>query len=194
MQGGDNLDSKKGKWFNEIESNISVALVIIMLVILTQQVFMRYIVHRTYGWSGEAARYLLIYFAYLTAAIAVSKKAHIKVDLVLNLWPEALRPYLKLFSNIIFFIYCIVVAYLSGRLAVELYASGSISLGLGIPMWFVYASIPIGHLFMAIRLVQVEAKMIQDFEGLKESSESKLKKDKAKTAGEIKKKDKKVGK
>ncbi len=155
------MDTKKEKWYNEIESNIAVLIVIVMLIILTQQVFMRYIVHRTFGWSDEAARYLLIYFAYITAAIAVYKNAHIKIDLILKIWPAFLRPYLKLFSNVIFFIYCIVVAYFSGILTLELYLSGSISLGFGLPMWIVYASLPIGHIFMAIRLIQVEINLIK---------------------------------
>ncbi len=155
------MDTKKEKWYNDIESNIAVIIVIVMLIILTQQVFMRYIVHRTYGWSDEAARYLLIYFAYITAAIAVYKNAHIKIDLILKIWPSFLRPYLKLFSNVIFFIYCITVAYFSSILTSELYASGAISLGFGLPMWIVYASMPIGHIFMAIRLVQLEINLIK---------------------------------
>ena len=163
------MDLKKEKWYNDIEANICVVIVIAMLVILTQQVFTRYILHETNGWADEAARYLLIWFAYLTAAIAVFKNAHIKVDLVLGLWPRAWRPYLKMFSNVIFFVYCILVAYFSGRLTMELYSSGAISLGIEIPMWMVYLILPIGHIFMAIRLIQLQIKWIKNPELLKES-------------------------
>lgn len=166
------MDIKKEKWYNDIEANICVVIVIAMLVILTQQIFSRYILHATNGWADEAARYMLVWFAYLAASIAVFKNAHIKIDIVLALWPRITRPYLKLFSNVIFFVYCIAVVYFSGNLTYDLYLSNGISLGIGIPLWAVYLIIPIGHMFMAVRLIQLQIRLIKNPELLQDTVET----------------------
>ncbi len=163
---------KKEKWYNDIEANLCVILALTMLAILTQQVFSRYVLNSTVGWADEAARYMLIWFAYLATSAAIYKNAHIKIDVVLALWPRKARPYLKLFSNVIFFVYCIVVVYFSSNLVFGLRASGGISLGMGIPMWVVYTIIPIGHILWAIRLIQLEIRLIKNPELLKEKEET----------------------
>jgi C4-dicarboxylate transporter DctQ subunit len=163
---------KKEKWYDNIEANLCVALAIAMLVILTQQVFARYILRSTTGWIDEAARYMLVWFAYLAASVAVVKNAHIKIDAVLALWPEKLRPGLKLFSNIVFFIYSIVVTYFSFNLVMALKASRAISLGMKIPMWIVYAIVPLGHFLWAIRLIQLQIRLIRNPQLLEETEES----------------------
>jgi len=163
---------KKEKWYNEIEANICVVIAIAMLAILTQQIFSRYIFHSTNAWADELTRYMLVWFAYMAASIAVFKNVHIKIDLVLAIWPRAMRPYLKLFSNVIFFIYCIAVVYFSANQTYDLYASGGISLGMGIPLWTVHLIIPLGHLFMAIRLIQLEIRLIKNPELLQDSVET----------------------
>lgn len=148
------MNTQKNKWYNEIEANLCAAIVIAMLLILTQQIFSRYVLHSTNGWADEAARYMLVWFAYMAASVAVFKNAHIRIDLVLALWPRATRPALKVFSDLIFLIYCGAVCYFSASLTYDLYASNGISLGMGIPLWAVYMIIPIGHLFMALRIIQ----------------------------------------
>jgi len=163
---------KKEKWYNDIEANLCVILAIAMLVILSQQVFSRYILNSTVGWADEAARYMLIWFAYFAASAAIFKNAHIKIDAVLSLWPKKARPYLKLFSNVIFFAYCIAVAYFSYNLVMDIKTSGGISLGMGIPMWTVYAIIPIGHILWALRLIQLEIRLIRNPELLKDKEET----------------------
>jgi len=163
---------KKEKWYNDIEANLCVILAIAMLVILSQQVFSRYILNTTVGWADEAARYMLVWFAYFAASVAIFKNAHIKIDAVLALWPSKARPYLKLFSNVVFFVYCVVVTYFSYNLVMDIRASGGISLGMGIPMWAVYSIIPIGHILWALRLIQLEIRLIRNPELLKDKEET----------------------
>ncbi|HZK02676.1 MAG TPA: TRAP transporter small permease [Anaerovoracaceae bacterium] len=166
------METKKEKWYDDIEANICVLLALIMLVVLSQQIVSRYVFRSTSGWADESARYMLVWFAYFAASVAIFKNAHIKIDAVLSLWPVKVRPFLKLFSNVIFFVYCVVVMYFSYNLVVDLKASGAISLGIGIPMWIVYSILPIGHLLWAIRLIQLQIKLIKNPELLEDKLET----------------------
>lgn len=165
---------KKEKWYNDIEANLCVILAVVMLAILSHQVFSRYVLGSTVGWADEAARYMLVWFAYFAASAATFKNAHIKIDAVLALWPKKARPYLKLFSNVVFFVYCVVVAYFSINLVMGIKSSGGISLGMGIPMWAVYSIIPIGHVLWAIRLIQLEIRLIKNPELLKDNDKAEI--------------------
>lgn len=117
---------------------------------------------------------MLVWFAYFAASAATFKNAHIKIDAVLALWPKKARPYLKLFSNVVFFVYCVVVAYFSINLVMGIKSSGGISLGMGIPMWAVYSIIPIGHVLWAIRLIQLEIRLIKNPELLKDNDKAEI--------------------
>ena len=144
---------KKQSLFNKIELNISSILLLVMLVLLSLQVIGRFVFKYSNSWSEELARYMFVWFVYLTASYAVYKQAHIKIDGTMNMFPEKIRKYIALIGDLIFLIYCILLAYYSAKYTIAINLSGQVSLGLGIKMSYVYASIPICHSFMAIRLI-----------------------------------------
>lgn len=162
---------KKLKWYDEIESWICVFILMFLLVILFYQVVARYGFGVTNAWCDELSRYALVWFGYLSACYAIVYNAHIKIDLFLKLWPKGMRNGIKLFSNVLFFIYCLVVAYYSAVWLGGLAKSGAITLGLKAPMAFFCAIVPIAHVIMALRLVQLQYRLIKYPELLKDPEE-----------------------
>lgn len=144
---------KKQSLFNKIELNISSIFLLIMLVLLSLQVIGRFIFKYSNSWSEELARYMFVWFVYLTASYAVYRQAHIKIDGTINMFPKKIRKYIALVGDSIFLIYCIVLTYYSAKYTIAINLSGQVSLGLGIKMSYVYASIPVCHSLMAIRLI-----------------------------------------
>lgn len=153
---------KKTKWYDEVESNLCVLIIIFMIAILTYQVGARYIFQVSYPWIDELSRYALIWFAYLSASYAIVHNAHIKIDLFLKVWPKSWRTKIKLLSNVIFFVYAVAVAYFSTLWVMGLARTGTVSMGVGGSMALFSAIIPISHIFMAIRLVQLEIRLIKN--------------------------------
>jgi len=154
--------NNKNKWYNEVESTICVIIMIFMLAILFFQIIARYLFGFSLAWIDELSRYSLIWFAYLAAVYAIIYNAHIKIDLFLNVWPKKIRNFIQLFSNVIFFVYCVAVAYFSADWLIGLNEAGTISMGTGVSMAIFSAIIPISHMLMAIRLVQLEIKLIRN--------------------------------
>lgn len=144
---------KKQSLFNKIELNISSIFLSVMLVLLSVQVFGRFIFKYSNSWSEELSRYMFVWFVYLTASYAVYRQAHIKIDGTMNLFPKKVRKYIALIGNLIFLIYCIILVYYSAKYTMAINLSEQVSLGLGIRMSYVYASIPICHSLMATRLI-----------------------------------------
>jgi len=148
-------NGKKENPINRIEEWGCIALTLFILAILTYQVILRFVFASSNSWSEELARYLFVWFTYLGAGYGVLKRAHIKIDAVVNLWPKAIRKYIPYVANVLFFIYCIVVAYYSTKYTLRLVETGQVSMGAHVKMAYMYASVPVGHILMAIRLLQV---------------------------------------
>lgn len=63
------------------------ALLTVMVVIVFLQVIFRFVIHSSLPWSEEAARYIMVWIAFLGAAIGVRKKSHIGVEALVMILP-----------------------------------------------------------------------------------------------------------
>lgn len=158
------------RWYNRIELNLGTILMAIMLVMLTVQVVARYCFGTSWGEIDEFSRYGLIWLAYLSAIWATFKDIQIKVDILLKVWPKAIRKGIKWLSVIIFFAYCVVVAYYSFFWVMDVYSAGTTSLASHLPMVIFQCIVPIAHVLMAIRLIQVAVRYAKHPEILEEKS------------------------
>jgi C4-dicarboxylate transporter DctQ subunit len=158
----------KNKWYDEIESSVCVLILAFMLVILFYQVVARYIFGVTNAWCDELSRYALVWFGYLSACYATCHNVHIKIDMFIKVWPKSMRKGIKLFSNVIFLIYVLVVAYYSSIWVYGLMKSGAITMGLKLPMALFCSIVPISHVIMALRLIQLEVRLINNPELLED--------------------------
>jgi C4-dicarboxylate transporter DctQ subunit len=161
----------KNKWYDEIESSICVLILAFMLVILFYQVVARYVFGVTNAWCDELSRYALVWFGYLSACYAIRHDAHIKIDMFIKIWPRSMRKGVKLFSNVIFLFYVLVVAYYSSVWVYGLMKSGAITLGLKLPMAIFCSIVPLSHVVMALRLIQLELRLIKNPELLEDPLE-----------------------
>ncbi len=164
------LEKGKKKWYNLIECYLGVIIVIGMLILLSVQVFARYVTGVSWAWIDEISRYGLIWLAYLSAIYATYTDSQIKVDLLIKVWPKGMRKLIKHLSVIIFFVYSVVVAYFSTIWVVDIIKTGTISMALHLPMAMFQCIIPIAHILLAIRLAQVEYRYIKCPELLNEKT------------------------
>lgn len=162
---------KKLTWYDEIESSVCVGILMFMLVILFYQVVARYGFGVTNAWCDELSRYALVWFGYLSACYAIVHNAHIKIDLFIKIWPKSWRNGIKISSNVIFFLYAVAVAYYSAEWLWGLMQSGAITLGLHLPMAAICLIVPLSHVLMAVRLIQLTYRQIQDPALLKDPTE-----------------------
>lgn len=153
---------KKEKPRNPLEETLGVTIMAVILAVLTLQVIMRFLPFLPpNSWSEELARYLFVWFVYLTACVAIYHNAHIKIDAALNLYPKKLCIYVMILGNMIFLLYALGITYFGARYTMDIWRSGQISMGLHIKMAYVYASIPVCHFIMALRLIQLSVKMLR---------------------------------
>lgn len=151
----------KERWWNLIELRVSQIMLGFILLLLSYQVVMRYIFKNTNSWSEELARYVFIFFIYLTACVAIYKNVHIKIDAFLSVYPRRIRKWVKILGNAVFLVYAAGIAYYGYQYTASIFAAGTVATGTHIKMAYVYAIIPVSHLIMALRLIQLTYNMVK---------------------------------
>lgn len=159
------------KFLNNFENYLGQCLVLFMLVILMVQVIGRYLFGYAPAWIEEAARFSFVWVTYAAACNGVLHGSHLKIDAATKLFPKAVRPCVKYVGNAILFLYALVVTYYGWEYAVGILKANQISAALHVRMGYVYMVIPIFHLLMAVRTVQLTVDMVKHPENYTEEAE-----------------------
>lgn len=152
------------KWLDaNFEKVVCVFLMSVLSVDLGLQVFMRYVMHASLGWSEELARYTFVWLVYMAISYGSLKMRHIKIDAGLFFFPKAARPYVVIASEGVFAVFAAVVAVLAFKLVGRQMMIGSASPAMGIPMWVVYLAPCVGFTLTTIRQIQALAWRLRHF-------------------------------
>jgi TRAP-type C4-dicarboxylate transport system permease small subunit len=140
-----------------LEMGIGVVLILVIAVVLSIQVFMRYVMDASLSWSEELARYLFIWLIYIGISYGAKVMRHIKIDAGLYLFPKAARPFVVIIGDLVFLAFCGVVIWYSYQLVLRQIMIEQHSPAMNIPMWMVYAAPMVGFALTAVREVQTIA-------------------------------------
>ncbi len=122
------------KWFLAI-------LMMAMAGLSFYQVVMRYAFNNAPSWSEELVRFLFIWCSFVAAAIGIREHIHIGVDVFVNLLPKKLIPLTEIVVNfgiMVFSAYMIYYGWATTQMTQR-----QPSPALGIPMSWVYLSVPV---------------------------------------------------
>ncbi len=143
------------KWLDDyLEMSIGVVLILVIAVILTVQVFMRYVMGASLSWSEELARYLFIWLIYIGISYGAKVMRHIKIDAGLYLFPKKFRPYVVIIGDVVFLVFCFIVVFNCVRLLQRQIMMEQHSPAMDIHMALVYAAPLVGFGLTAIREIQ----------------------------------------
>ena len=96
-------------FFGTIFGPLVAIIFFIMIVVGVLQILLRYFFNISLSWSNEILIFSFIWITYLSIAIALSKKLHLGVDMITNLFPNSVQLKIKLFSNILIIFFCIII-------------------------------------------------------------------------------------
>lgn len=141
---------------------LAVVTVVAMLILMLVEVVRRYCFSKTFSWSDEIIRYLLMYCTFLGGACAYYNKALVGFDLITMRLPHKIQELLKLINNcicLVFFIFLLKYAIkkVTGAAVVKSISTAS-GLSLAVPYW----AIPIGLFFMLIFTIDFFPEMISN--------------------------------
>lgn len=145
-----NILKKIDNLFNNIFAYCSVLLLIVVIVTTTVQVFTRYILNASLSGTDEVARFAFVWMSMMGASICVRNHSHAVVSVLSDLLKK--KPNLQKAHDVLIQVLIIVgaMALLIYGMQLVMATGAQRSAGLGIPMSFSYACVPVGAFGMVV--------------------------------------------
>lgn len=118
-------------------------------------------------WAEEFARYLMIWMAFIGAALVMQEDGHYKMTAIVDALPGKTGKLVKLVSLTVLIIFMMILAKVGIDCCLKIAAMGQKSPTLKIPMWIPYASIPVGMIMGILQMILREAIHIFTLKGEK---------------------------
>lgn len=131
-----------------------------MVVIISAQVWYRFILNDPLSWSEEAGRYLFVWISFMGAAAGVRYQVHLGIDLMDKLLsPEAYR-WVVVLVNLIIQIFLLLIIYWGFKILgiIQFQESPSMHISMRYP----YMAVPVGGIFMLINSLRIMVAAIQN--------------------------------
>ncbi|AST95365.1 TRAP transporter small permease [Shouchella clausii] len=119
----------------------------LMVLVAIWQVFSRYVLNAPSTFSEEFLRYSLIWVTMIGGAYAFHLKKHIAIEMLVNRFSDATQKRVRQLVQLFLIAFALLVMVYGGIQLVSLTMSQQ-TVSLGIPMGFVYLSLPISGLLI----------------------------------------------
>lgn len=148
------------KKINQNADKIIMAIIMMaMSVLIFLQVISRYVFGNSFTWTEEMARYMFIWLIFLSIGVGFTEKKHISIDVVVDHCPVAVQKVIKQIVYLLVFGFSFLFVWEGYVLVLQMQTFGQISANMQIPMWWVYASLPMGFLLAIFRLIQASIRL-----------------------------------
>ena len=125
------------------------------LTLMTSSVFLqivtRYFLHISLSWPEELARFCFIWCSMLGACIAWERRKLHDIDIVFKYFPDALKPFVALVSNLLVCVVLTVLVFYGAQLTALVHLQ--ISPAMEIRMSYVYIAVPFASGLMLISYI-----------------------------------------
>ena len=139
------------KILNKIEkyiTNITSVMIIILTLLISFQVFIRYVLNTGQFWIQELSIIMMMWIAFLGAAAAVWNNCHIGLNFIVESLPLSLKLWARILNDFIIFIFSILF-FNYGLTLISKTMGGTLS-ALGFAIGYTYTIIPVSALLMAL--------------------------------------------
>ncbi|SOC41228.1 TRAP transporter small permease [Ureibacillus acetophenoni] len=124
------------------------------ILLIFYGVVMRYVMNDPQAWVEEVARYTIIWGVFLGFGLALKHNQHIQVDILYDKLNNTGKFIMNLIATGLSIVFCLIYTYYGYVLVENRFASGMVSLDVGIPMWIVYLILPISGVLFLLRFIE----------------------------------------
>ena len=134
-----------------IEEVVSSFCLSAMIVIISVQVFRRYVLQNSLDWSEELARYFFIWAVYIGCSFATKEDRHLEVTILRHVNGGKWAKPITAIAYGLTIIFCGCVAVWGTQMVLFLMGTGQKTQALEISMFWIYIAIPLGMGLMCLR-------------------------------------------
>jgi len=139
--------------------------ILLSAIILTYEVIIRYIFKVPTIWEIEFSVYLIIMATYLGAAYGLKDDAHISINIIVRLLPDAYRRKLTIVTSLLSLAFCMILAWKGWEMWWGATSKGWRSESLwGPPLTIPYIFLPLGMTLLSLQYVILIVGLIREGE------------------------------
>ena len=132
-----------------LERLLGVALIIAVLYNFVNVVG-RYVFGRTFISADEVQIYIMVYIAFLGAAVATWRRMHLRMDVLVHRLPRGVQAALGAAELLLILVLASFVLYVASGYVQQMAGLDARSQNAGIPMWIPHSAIVLGFGLIAI--------------------------------------------
>ena len=140
-------------WIQELEEKVLFLLLTVIVISLFLQVFNRFVLKISLGWTQEMAIYSLFWMVMIGVSIGIRRQSHLVVDFLILRLPESLKYYYRISVHLTMMLILLILVY-QGVIFAWKDGLRVISVGITIKMIYVYVSIPLCSAISILYLVE----------------------------------------
>lgn len=159
------------KWIDEhFEEALISVIICVISVLMMAQIILRTFFNASLSFSDEACRYLFIWAAGLGISYATKKEAHLRMDILPNLFKKLEKP-LIVVCDIALIVFAVYLMRPGLNVLSQLAATGQRAASTHVPMYVVYASMWVGLALSIVRIIERYIKLLLRRSSHKEDKE-----------------------
>ena len=141
---------------------------VLIMLLVSYLVIMRYIFHQPPAWIIEVCEYLLLYITFFGTAWLLRREGHVRVDLFYQALPPLWKKAFGFVTSIVGSASCFILAGLGLWVTWNNYQRGISSIQtISVPRWCLLGVIPLGSLLLAFQFIRNAKKVLHEQEGSK---------------------------
>ena len=165
------LDKKVTRFFDSMIDVLAFAagaFAVLIMLLISYLVIMRYIFNRPPAWIIEICEYLLLYITFFGTAWLLRKEGHVRVDLFFQALPPSWKKAFSFGTSLIGSASCFILTLLGLWVTWNNYSRGINSIQtISVPKWCLLWVIPLGSLLLAFQFIRHAKKALHEQEGSK---------------------------
>jgi C4-dicarboxylate transporter DctQ subunit len=143
------------KFFAHFEEYAILVLFPIMVSVVLLATFARYSQLFSMFWGEELARYTMVYLGYIGIALAMKRRAHIGVTMLVDrAKSKGAKQCVLIVQTVFILIFCAIISAFLFEVIRRQMIMGQTTPALELPMWLPYAGVPVGMVLLGIRVCQ----------------------------------------
>jgi TRAP-type C4-dicarboxylate transport system permease small subunit len=146
------------RWLGIAEQAAGIVLLVIILALVLIQVFQRYLPGGGWAWTGEVARYAMVWATFFMAGYLLARDQHIAIKVVDFFLPARALGAVKLVGHVLIALTSVLAVYATYDFVTH--DRGQVTAAAQIPLAVIYVVVAFGFASTALRAVVVIA--VQD--------------------------------
>jgi TRAP-type C4-dicarboxylate transport system permease small subunit len=143
------------KWLDaNLERALAGFLLASIVVLITINVFLRYVMNASLSWGEELTLWIFVWFVWVAVSLAFQRREHIRITVLIDFLGPTGRKGMEILVSLLILAFLITLSVECIKLMLKPFVASQTSVVLGLPIPILYASAPFGAALSGFRVIQ----------------------------------------